>query len=220
MLGTVNSATVDRDAAYWEAESRQLRSHFDRRVRERIASGEIGHVSVFGLAPQPLLVLFGAMLGDILPASIYQLHREPRGWTWPEARSAGPILSVREPADTNGPPALIFSLSGTITAARVTAVLGPDARIWMVTIPKPNNDYTKSREQLTEFRAAMRTLLDRIKSVHGQTTPLHVFPAMSASFAIEFGRVRMPKADTTWHLYDQVNSRGGFVQALSISQGD
>jgi hypothetical protein len=63
----------------------------------------------------------------------------------------------------------------------------------------------------------MRQLLDRIKAAHGQNTVLRVFPVCSVSMAIEFGRIRMPKADMPWRLYDQVNPRGGFVSALAIS---
>jgi hypothetical protein len=43
---------------------------------------------------------------------------------------------------------------------------------------------------------------------------------MGVSFAVEFGRVRMPKAHMPMMIYDQVNDRGGFVQALSIPFGD
>jgi len=66
----------------------------------------------------------------------------------------------------------------------------------------------------------MRPLLDRIKARHGQNTALHIFPAASVAVAVELGRVRMPKADMPWRIYDQVNSRGGFVPALSIPSGD
>jgi hypothetical protein len=45
---------------------------------------------------------------------------------------------------------------------------------------------------------------------------LHVFPAMPVSLAVELGRVRMPKADLPWLLYDQMNARGGFIRALVI----
>jgi len=49
---------------------------------------------------------------------------------------------------------------------------------------------------------------------------LHVFPAMPVSLAVELGRVRMPKADMPWLVYDQVNARGGFVRALTIPDGE
>jgi hypothetical protein len=62
----------------------------------------------------------------------------------------------------------------------------------------------------------VRSLLDKIKAIHGQRSLLHIFPATSVAAAIELGRVRMPKADMPWQLYDQANARGGFVPALRI----
>src|SRR5438093_1402842 len=99
--------------------------------------------------------------------------------------------------------------------ALITSVLGPQASIWTVTVPTPNNEVTKSREQLSQ-PSVLRRLFDEIKAVHGQTTALHVFPVASVSAAVEFGPVRMPKADMPWLIYDQVNALGGFVPTLSI----
>jgi hypothetical protein len=65
----------------------------------------------------------------------------------------------------------------------------------------------------------MRRVFDRIKAVHGQSTLLHVFPVAPLAVAIEFGRVRMPKADMPWLIYDQVNALNGFIPAVSLPQG-
>jgi hypothetical protein len=78
----------------------------------------------------------------------------------------------------------------------------------------------KSRGQLSEFRFLTRLVLDEIKSVHGQNALLHVFPVSAVSAAIEFGRIRMPKADMPWRIYDQVNALGGFVPAFNIPYGE
>ena len=59
-------------------------------------------------------------------------------------------------------------------------------------------------------------MLDEIKARHGQSTMLHIFPAMSVSLAIELGRIRMPKAEMPWQIYDQNNALGGFAPALQI----
>ena len=217
-LGTVNSSFQDPDPAFWDREAAHLRNIFERRVRERIADRAIDHLSVFALAPQPLLILLGTLLGDITPADVYQRHREPPTWVWPASADA-PAFEVLPPAETEGPPALVLALSATVTPDRITAVLGDKASIWTVTVPKPHNDVMKSREQLSRFRALLRPLLDRIKAAHGQTNPLHLFPAAPVSAAVEFGRVRMPKADTAWVLYDQVGARGGFVPTFTIPQG-
>jgi hypothetical protein len=218
-LGSIDSSFRDRTDEFWKVESTTLKTHFDRRVRERIEGQEIKHLSVFAITPQPILILLGTLLGDIVPADVYQRHREPATWAWP-ASSANAAFELREPETIKRFPALILSLSATIVPERIHAVLGEDVSIWTITISEPHNDFVKSRAQLAEFRRRLRPLLDRIKAVHGQATPLHVFPAVPVSLAVEFGRIRMPKADMPWRIYDQVNSRGGFVPALSIPSGD
>lgn len=217
-LGTLNSPFSDREPGFWGGEAENLVRKFDQRVRERLAAGGIDHLSVFALAPQPLLVLLGSLLGDIVPADVYQRHREPPTWDWPDTAPTLPF-EIRAPLATSGPAALVLALSATVTPDRIASVLGTNVSIWTVTVPTPHNDVVKSREQVSRFRSLLRPLLDQIKTAHGQTTPLHVFPVAPVSAAIEFGRTRMPKADMPWRLYDQVNARGGFVFALSIPYG-
>ena len=217
-LATINSSFSDRDEEFWAIEAKNLRRRFDQRVKERLALGDIEHLSVFGLAPQPLLILLGSLIGDIVPADVYQRHREPPTWEWPTGAMV-PAFEVRKTGETSGPPALVIALSATVTLDRIVSVLGREASVWTVTVPVPQNDVTKSREQLSRFRSLLRPLLDQIKSVHGQTATLHLFPVGPVSAAVELGRVRMPKADMPWQVYDQVNDRGGFVSALAIPNG-
>jgi len=214
-LGMVNSASQDRDEDFWTVEATNLKRMYRQRVGERLATGKLQHLSVFALAPRPLLILLGSLLTDIPEAVVYQRHREPQTWQWPSDLKPQKF-EVREPSGATGSPILVLSLSATITDERITAII-PDANIWTVTVPTPNNDFTKSRDQLAGFRSVMRSLLDRIKARHGQSTPLHIFPATSVSVAVELGRIRMPKADTLWRIYDQVNQRGGFIPALDIT---
>jgi SMODS-associated and fused to various effectors sensor domain len=215
-LSTIDGSFSDRDASFWHSEAESLRRKFNQRVRERLADGSIQHLSVFATAPQPLLILLGTLLGDIVPADVYQRHREPTTWEWP-ATAVTPEFEVHEPTNTFGPPALVLALSATVTADRIATVLGAEVSIWLVTVPKPHNDVIKSRDQLSQLRTVLRPLLNRIKAIHGQTSPLHVFPVAPIASAIEFGRVRMPKADMPWHIYDQVNALGGFMPSLTIS---
>lgn len=214
-LGLHNSAVTDRDEQFWITERENLERQFARRVRDRIADDEIRHMSVFSLAPQPLLIHLGTLLGDIIPCDVYQLHREPQSWAWP-ARAQAPGYMIREPQSKTGKAALVLSLSATIDLTRVTSVLGEDASIWTITVETPHNDLMKSREQLAALRSLLRRVFDQIKFAHGQSAVLHIFPAAPVSACLDVGRVRMPKADMPWQLYDQVNPLGGFVPALSI----
>jgi len=218
-LSVHNSALCDRDAGFWQHEAFELRRKFERQVRLQIAEGGVKHLSVFAIAPQPLLILLGSLLGDIVPSDVYQRHREPATWKWPPESETQPFRLLR-PASVDGEPALVFEVSATVSVERIHRVLREKASVWSIGVPAPHNDVVKTSRQKAEFRTLVRTALDQIKAVHGQTEVLHVFPAMPVSLAVEFGRVRMPKADMPWLLYDQVNAEGGFIRALTIPEGE
>src|SRR5262249_8419702 len=106
----------------------------------------------------------------------------------------------------------------TIDSSRVLAVMGDETSVWTVRVPVPHNDFLKSREQLRNFRATIRPLMDRIKAVHGEHSGIHVFPAVPVAVAGEFGRVIIPKADLPVRIYDQNRQLGGFSFALEVNR--
>lgn len=214
-IETRGSAIQDTDPEFWATEAISLRRQFKEKVRDRIQQREIEHLSVFGLAPQPLLIELGRLLCDITPADVHQLHREPQGWRW--AENGDPIdFRVRRPTAANGPPALILGLSASIVDERVTSVLGSYAAIWSITAEKPHNDIMRRKGDLRRFRELIRSMLNEIKSAHGEAATIAVFPALPVSAAIEVGRVWMPKADLPLLIYDQQRAMGGFVPAVRI----
>ena len=211
-----NPLSEDTQSLFWQMESTNLETKYAD-VRTCVTRGDITHLSVFAIAPQPLLIKLGALLGDIVPVDVYQLHREPRStWKWPARPKALPPFEIKRPTSESGPPALVLELSATVTADRITSVLGVTASIWTVTVPLPDKEIVKSRGQLSTIRTLFRQLFDEIKAAHGQAALLHVFPAMPVSLAVELGRARSPKADMPWRIYDHVNELGGFVPALEI----
>lgn len=216
-LSLHNSSACERDEDFWRNEVFELHRKFDRQVRRAVADGDIRHLSVFALAPQPLLILLGSLLGDIVPCDVYQRHREPTTWEWPPDTET-PLFHLRHPGRVEGPAALVFEVSATVCAERIHHVLGENVSIWSIGVASAHNDVVKSRRQKTEFRTLVRAALDQIKAVHGQGESLHVFPAMPVSLAVEAGRVRMPKADMPWIIYDQVDPRGAFVAAVTLPE--
>lgn len=218
-LGVSNAAVVDRDDEFWRSEELTLRRNFVSQVEALRATKHAAHLSVFALAPQPLLMILGSLLSDTGDVDVFAHHKEPSGWKWPTAESCDDLAFRLDGAEqTKGAPALVLSVSATVTPDRIRAVVGDDVALWNVTIERPHNDCLKTRRQLSEFRKLLRSTLDQIKATHGQTTTLHVFPALPAAMAVELGRVRMPKADMPWVVYDQNSARGGFIRAIELSQ--
>ncbi|TKS61677.1 MAG: HNH endonuclease [Nitrospira sp.] len=204
----------DDDPDYWVTEGLNLEKGFERWIRPRIA--ERDHFSIFAFAPMPLLIRLGALFTDKIAADVYQLRREPeQSWQWSE-ESHDAEYRLKVPHSFEHPPALIVSLSAPIAHHRVTSVLGRQIAIWEITIDKPNNDFLRTREQLSRFRQAVRRLMVRISDKHGNDAPLAIFPAMPVAAAVELGRVRMPKAEMLWIIYDHNNKTRAFVKALEI----
>jgi len=216
-LSLGNSAVEDYTDAFWDMERRNLQLQFNRKIKPRVAgSGDVEHLSIFALAPIPLLIELGRLLSDIPAAEVYQLHREPPDWKWQEGPEIFEFF-IEEPSAMNATVALNLSFSAYIDNSRISAVFpGKDLSIWRMSIATPHNDFLKSQEQLRLFRQHFRKLLDRIKAHHGQDALLHVFPAVSVSVAIEIGRVWMPKADLPLCIYDQNRKLGGFSEAFSF----
>lgn len=185
-LGLKNASIKDHEVDYWNIEERHLETQFAECIRPRLAQGGINHFSIFALGPIPLLVKLGMLLSDIPAAEVYQLHREPADWAWQVEDDNEYIVS--RPAEVKGAPAVILSLSATVIDSRITSALKGDHSIWKLTLVEPGNDYLKSRLQLSEFRKIFRKMLDEIKAAHGQGIPIHIFPAVPVSVAVEIGR--------------------------------
>ncbi len=212
----IGSSFSDDEPGYWVIQQENLRRQFAQKVKERIVRREIKHLSVFAFAPQPLLIELGRLLGDILPISVHQRHREPSTWRWQLDQDAI-RFQIAKPEIASGPVAVLkLALSSTITDDRIRSAVGGDFPIWSLTCDAPHNDIMRRPEDLAAFRKHLRMLFDSIKAKHGPDAVINVFPAVPISTAIEVGRTLMPKADLPLVIWDQNRLAGGFVRALRI----
>jgi hypothetical protein len=107
-------------------------------------------------------------------------------------------------------------LSAKVANERITSILGKDITIWELSIKDPHNDFLKTPFQLSDFRKACRNIMVAISEKHGIDAELSIFPAMPVSCAVDLGRIRMPKAEMPWMIYDQNNDFGAFIPAFRI----
>jgi len=207
----------DRTNEYWKTEMDNLYNSFHRKIITRIDENNPSHFSLFALAPQPLLIYLGSLFTDKISVDVYQPIREPKTWRWQESHDNFEF-KVNCPDNFSGIPVLVISLSDRISVDRITSVISENISVWELTVSNEylHNDFMRSKSQLSEFRKTMRRIMINIKKKHGQSTPLHIFPAMPVSCAIEMGRIRMPKAEMPWIIYDQNNQIGKFIQTIDI----
>ena len=210
----------DKTAAFWDSESAHLNRVFNQKVLPLIENDQTKHFSLFCLAPMPLLIQLGALFTDKISVDSYQPIREPKGWNWQEFPDGFDFV-IKKPDLTNGIPVLVISVSDIINHERIRQIMGDQVSIWELTVPKEHigNDNIRNALQLSMMRTTIRKLMIMIKTVHGSTTPLAVFPAMAVSCSIEMGRARMPKADMPWIIYDQNNKEHKFIKTITIGDG-
>lgn len=217
-LSLKNSSSEDHNENFWKTEVENLEKLFERKITQLRAERPIKHYSIFGLAPQALLIKLGTLFGDIYPADVYQLKKEPVAtWAWLEDDTATVKYEINRPKNKTKIVALKFSLSAKISDERITKILGEECSVWELAAANPHNDLIRKKEQLSEYRTIVRSLLDEIKLFHGEEVKLHIFPAMPVSTSIELGRVWNPKSQLPLVLYDQNWKNGGFSRAFEIT---
>lgn len=217
-LGAANNRITDTDEVFWRSERLQLSRQFDQLLKPNLGV-QPGHFSVFAVAPQPLLIYLGSLLSDLVPAEVYQLHREPQNWAWrlyEESKHPMPYLS--RSGDPQGHPCLVVAISAEVARARIEEALGPSLDLWTISLPGPHNDVMQSREQLAVFRKIAREALEGLSQLHPDATDIHVFPVAPVSACIELGRVIQPRACLPLMLYNQTSVSAGFSQAFRINE--
>ncbi len=192
-----------------------MQAQFERKIK--FLSPDITpHFSLFGFAPQPLLIELGKLFSDIKDVDVFHKQREPKPtWIWSDDQIETKYI-IKEPKEIKEKIALIVSLSASISEDRILKVLGKNTSIWTLTIDTPSNDFLKSKNQLSEFRNVFRELLNEIKYRHGEENEINIFPAAPVAINVEIGRVWMPKADLPLKIYDQNRKTNGFQYALTI----
>ncbi len=200
----------ENDKLYWQTEADTLERNVTIKITDRIKSRDekVSHISLFALAPMPLLVKLGTLLPEMYNIEVYQKIREPNSWLWQEPLTGfvdNPFI-LNTPSKHAGKAVLVIALSAPITGRIKKFYNNEEICMWEITMDSPKLDFLKYRKQLEYFRDMVRDVFKDIK----QNCPgreLHVHMAMPNSCAIEFGRVWMHKVDADLVLYDTYNDK-------------
>jgi len=184
-----------------------------------VESGSINHVSIFGLAPIPLLMFLGNQLSNKVTTDLYQRHRNPEEWAW---KTDGNTINYKTHLLRSGKDkskvALILSLSGSISIKDLTEDIKNCYTVYEITLDgiTPNTDYLRKKDDLESFKVAYQKLLGKIKLNHS-TDEILLFPAVPAPIAILCGRELLKKAHPLIKIYDLNKKKGGFSYIFSIN---
>lgn len=211
----LKGTTKEKDEGYWNIEDINLKNSVQRLVLEPLKQNQYEHISLFAIAPQPLLVRLGTLLNEKQPVRVFQSIRSPKTWTWQTGKPYD--FTVIEPHDKTKQPVMVFAISADAIIERTKAYYHGESSIWVLTVDKPNVNLILSEEQLYGFRDSARNFVELV-SKNATTTPIHVHMAMPVSCAVELGRIWMSKAHKNMLLFE--NNDKFIEEAINIENED
>ncbi len=193
-----------------------------RYLDEGIDDIKIKHLSIFGIAPMPLLMYLGKCIGDTVPTDIYQSHRNientNKTWSWQEEASIE--LSYSVSCEQEGKSDIVFlklAISDNIGIDKYENLASDNCSIYQITVSEPSPHFLKSKRQLEIFSYEYRKLLNNIQAKHGKNCKVFILPAVPVSIAVECGRVILPTKDPEIYACEYYKDKGRFKTVLKIN---
>lgn len=218
-LDLAGNEVDESDPEFWALTTQYIERRLQRLLGEAHDQNgmPINHLSIFAIAPIPVLIYFGKQIGDIYASDVYQHQRSTSDWQWQGLQDAKfDYILERHGTRCKSTVAVNLSLSGFIHTTEISALLGNDVTIYTIRIPHPNRDFLRAKEQLELFRSNWLRLLADVRRDHGENCEIHLFPAIPCAVAVEIGRSLLPKSDPKIIVYDHDRERGGFHRTIVL----
>jgi hypothetical protein len=217
------TAVRGEDAAAYRVAANTIKQEVQRLYAPGMEVESTRHISLFALAPIPLLVYLGRQLSNKVPVDPYQRHRDTEDWAWKKRGKAvnykfGVLRKGSDPLKV----ALLISLSGKLDESDLAKSIGTTFTLYEMTLAEkiPNPTFLRLRDDLTRFRIAYQEALAEIMKTHPGLKEIHFFPAVPAPVAVLCGRELLTKVHPSLLVYDNDKSTKGFKLALKVNNHD
>jgi hypothetical protein len=210
-----------QDGGFYQAAVSTIKRRVAMLYEPGMEADKTKHISLFALAPIPLLVFLGSQLSNKVAVEIYQRHRDTEDWVWKtNVETAEYHFLKRQSGTDSSSVALLLSLSGAILFPDLPAEIDKTFSVYEITLAKdtPRPSFLRTREDLAAFKKVYEEARSSIRRDHAGLTSLHLFPAVPAPIAVLCGREPLPKVDPVLIVYDNNKNRGGFQQILKVNE--
>ncbi len=192
---------------------RQLEDEYEK-ISRRLELDPQAHFSVFPLAPIPLIMQLGFLMGDKVNNTIHQHFRNPSTWEWLCTDKTNDFVVTSEKFSEGNKIAIVVAISADINIKRITDVYDADV-VYKISAANLGVDAIKSEEDLENFGLAYLSVCDEIKNCYSNVTEVAIFPAVPISVAFEMGRRFMKGVYPKFTIYDECD---GFIKTLTLEE--
>jgi hypothetical protein len=215
--GVFDIALPDSESASWYwARAKEIINKTLDRVFDAIAAEDTSVLSVFAIAPVPVLIYLGSRLDDKAETLLYRRQRQDGvdAWTWPAADPAAPVptftvehvngLDGFSPAGAVEEVVVLVSLSARVSRERIPSTLAgmPVLELRPETL-QPTPDVIDSRAALNAFGQTWRGALSLIEATFPKASKIHLIAAVPTTAAVTLGRHHMREAQPDLVLYQR-----------------
>lgn len=224
LLKTHNNLEIDlsdlpdiRDKAYWKTAKNRIDEVIDYQLKPQVSKA-IKHLSVFAIAPIPLLVHLGAKLGDKLRMDVYQKQfNAEEDWIWIKgSRKVYFTFEKVQDKQNSLKVAVLLSISGKVTLESIPEDIRNSYTLYEIS-PKyvlPSREIVQNKQTLVNFKNTYQQFLRHVESTHSKSKELLLFPATPVSVSILCGRGLLKAVSPPLIIYELINKK--FKKAITI----
>lgn len=208
----IEAASGYKTKEFWIEAERQLKTKFDYIVKSALEVNPNQHFSIFPIAPIPLIIELGYLMGDKIRTDVFQKMRTPDTWKWQSDEKTNSFVVEKVKLGSGNKIAMVLSLTADIAEDRVIDVFEADI-IYHIRADRYGVDCIQSPLDLSEFWHKYQDVCDEIRNSYKDIKEVAVFPSIPASAAFEVGRRYMPGVYPALKIYDDNN---GFFETVVI----
>lgn len=212
----LTNLAYDTDDSSWSVAVKKIDTEVERLLSVGNNEHKESHLSIFAMAPIPVLAYLGYSLGNLINADIYIKRRE-QPWSIQSSKATLSLKLVRprstEKAKVVG---LRIAISGEPSDEDIKRHIG-NAPLYTIKINKPELDQIVSVEDLEVFRKMYRETLDEIQMKHGKRCEVHLYGAMPTAAAVVCGREILHGTDPVIVAYEYVSQDEGYIPAIKFN---
>lgn len=183
----------DDSPDFWPRAEQAVTSLYERRILPELTMRDgPSHLTIAALAPIPILMKLGALLGDKTEAMVMDLPNER--WLWDRGSDcAAPEFLYEVPETLPREVAVAVSISSRATQPDGVEVVEFRAK-------EPNRAIIRTEGHLLTFRREFNAFLMTV--VRAGVRVLHIHPVTSLCTSVEIGRMLLPKALEEVHVWE------------------